>query len=94
MGGGGCSRRNNPAKAETLAKFRTHHLPITAASVRTVVLWRNSSNAKIAIRSAFPRNFVEKFLGKAVSAGVPSSSGVFENHDAAVVQLDFGGFPC
>ena len=33
-------------------------------------------------------------FGGGFSASLPGSSGVFENQDAVVVQLDFGCFPC
>lgn len=41
-----------------------------------------------------PSRFANNSFGGGFSASLPGSSGGFENQDAAVVQMDFIGFPC
>jgi hypothetical protein len=41
----------------------------------------------------FAKNFVEKFLRR-ILWWTPSRSGVFENQSPAIIERDFGSFPC
>ncbi len=43
---------------------------------------------------SFPSRVAKISFGGCFSASLPGSSGVFENQDAAVVQIDFGCLPC
>jgi hypothetical protein len=49
--------------------------------------------------NSHPIRFAKEFRLKILAAAIlrrrtPSRSGVFENQDAAIIERDFGSFPC